>query len=289
MYQSRCNELKKLMKIMNELSEEISIIKKDINNKNENQSKQLVLYIEEEIKQNINSIKELENPFLLFIMGSGNYGKSTLINALLQDKIIETSDIPNTWKLDMFIKSDNEKLKIIYNNEKEIIKSLSSGKMLLKEEDNKLKVSKLEISKKILSYKNNLSKEKLKEFKQKMGRKRRIIPVSAITGEGLDKLKQVLYDTLSKLPPVKPLEFEEFNYVKPDRLDYEIFKEGETFVIEGTLVEVLKRNVVLDDMNSLAYFHKVLRDRGIIKQLRQMGATDKSTIIIGGEEFEFVD
>lgn len=131
--------------------------------------------------------------------------------------------------------------------------------------------------------------EMLKEFKQKMGRKRRIIPVSAITGEGLDKLKQVLYDTLSKLPPVKPLEFEEFNYVKPDRLDYEIFKEGETFVIEGTLVEVLKRNVVLDDMNSLAYFHKVLRDRGIIKQLRQMGATDKSTIIIGGEEFEFVD
>ena len=165
MYQSRYNELNKLMKIMNELSEEISIIKKDINNKNENQSKELVSYIEEEIKQNINSIKELENPFLLFIMGSGNYGKSTLINALLQDKIIETSDIPNTWKLDMFIKSDDEKLKITYSNEKEIIKSLSSGKMLLKEEDNKLKVSKLEISKKILSYKNNLSKEKLKEFK----------------------------------------------------------------------------------------------------------------------------
>ena len=75
MYQSRYNELNKLMKIMNELSEEISIIKKDINNKNENQSKELVSYIEEEIKQNINSIKELENPFLLFIIGSGNYGK----------------------------------------------------------------------------------------------------------------------------------------------------------------------------------------------------------------------
>ena len=165
MYQSRYNELNKLMKIMNELSEEISIIKKDINNKNENQSKELVSYIEEEIKQNINSIKELENPFLLFIMGSGNYGKSTLINALLQDKIIETSDIPNTWKLDMFIKSDDEKLKITYSNEKEIVKSLSSGKMLLKEEEHKLKMSKLEISKKILSYKSKLSKEKLKEFK----------------------------------------------------------------------------------------------------------------------------
>ncbi len=132
------------------------------------------------------------------------------------------------------------------------------------------------------------AEENLKAFKQKVKGKK-IISVSAITGEGLDKLKQAVYDTLIKLPPVKPLEFEEFNYVKPDRLDYEIFKEGETFVVTGTLVDVLKRNVVLDDMNSLAYLHKVLRDRGIISELRKMGATDKSTIIIGGEEFEFID
>ena len=133
------------------------------------------------------------------------------------------------------------------------------------------------------------AEENLKEFKSKIGRKHRIITVSAITGEGLDKLKKVIYETLVKLPPVKPLEFEEFNYVKPERLDYEIFKEGETFVIEGTLVEVLKRNVVLDDMHSLAYMHNVLRDRGIINELRKMGANEKSVIIIGGEEFEFVD
>ena len=131
--------------------------------------------------------------------------------------------------------------------------------------------------------------EKLIEFKAKIGRKHKIVEISAVTGKGLDKLKQVIYDVLVKLPPVKPLEFEEFNYVKPERLSYDILKEGETFVVVGTLVEVLKRNVVLDDMNSLAYFHKVLRDRGIIKELREMGATDKSTVIIGGEEFEFVD
>ena len=105
----------------------------------------------------------------------------------------------------------------------------------------------------------------------------------------LDALKKAIVAVLEKLPPVKPLEFEEFNYVKPDRLDYEIFKEGETFVIVGSLIDVIKRNVVMDDMHSLAYLHKVLRDRGIIKELRKMGATDKSTVIIGGEEFEFVD
>lgn len=133
------------------------------------------------------------------------------------------------------------------------------------------------------------AEENLKTLKEKLKRKHKIIPISAITGQGLDELKKVIFNELEKLPPLKPLEFEEFNYVKPDRLDYEIFKEGETFVVVGSLVEVLKRNVVLDDINSLAYFHKVLKDRGIIAELRKMGATDKSTVIIGGEEFEFVD
>lgn len=133
------------------------------------------------------------------------------------------------------------------------------------------------------------SEERLKAFKEKIGRKHKVIPVSAMTGEGLDKLKTEIYSVIQKLPPVKPLEFEEFKYEKPDKLYYEILKEGETFVIVGTLVEVLKRNVVMTDMHSLAYMHKVLRDRGIIKELRQMGATEKSTIVIGGEEFELLD
>ena len=132
MYDSRYIELEKLMNIINKLNKELQLVKKDINNK-ESKSKELVSYIEQKIKENTKSIKELENPFLLFIMGSGNYGKSTLINALLQEKVIETSDIPNTWKLDLFIKSDNEKVEITYNDEREIIKSLSNGKKILKE------------------------------------------------------------------------------------------------------------------------------------------------------------
>ncbi len=133
------------------------------------------------------------------------------------------------------------------------------------------------------------AEENLKILKEKIGRKHKIIPMSAVTGDGCEKLKVEVLKVLEKLPPVKPLEYEEFKYVKPEKLSYEILKEGETFVLVGSLIEVLKRNVVLDDMHSLAYMHKVLRDRGIIKELRALGATDKSTIIIGGEEFELVD
>ena len=132
------------------------------------------------------------------------------------------------------------------------------------------------------------AEENFIEFKKKLGRKK-VIKVSAINGEGINELKKAIFEVLEKLPELKPLEFEEFNYVKPEKLTYEILREGETFVIVGTLVEVLKRNVVMTDMHSLAYMHKVLRDRGIIKELREMGASEKSTIIIGGEQFELLD
>ncbi len=130
--------------------------------------------------------------------------------------------------------------------------------------------------------------EQLKEFKKKLGRKK-VLEISAVRGLGLDNLKKEIIEKLEKLPPLKPMEFEEFNYVKPERLSYEIYREGETFFVVGTLVEVLKRNVVMTDMNSLGYMLKVLRDRGIINELKKMGANEKSTINIGGEEFEFVD
>lgn len=131
--------------------------------------------------------------------------------------------------------------------------------------------------------------EKIKEFRTKLKSRVKTVLISAVTGEGLDELKKQTVKILLTLPPVSPLEFEEFKYEKPEKLDYEIYREGDTFFVIGSLVEVLKRNVVLTDMQSLSYMHKVLRDRGIIKELRDMGADEKSTVNIGGEEFEFVD
>lgn len=147
------------------------------------------------------------------------------------------------------------------------------------------KLKQIIVANKIDYYK---AEEKLKEFKAKIGRKK-VYAISAINGKGIEELKKAMYESLLKLPQVQKLEYEEFSYKKPEKLTYEILKEGETFVIIGTLVDVLKRNVTMTDMHSLAYMHKVLKDRGVFTELRKMGATDKSTIIIGGEEFELVD
>ncbi len=134
------------------------------------------------------------------------------------------------------------------------------------------------------------AEEKIKEFKEKIGRKYKTVNISAVSGEGVDALKAEVKKALDKLPPVQPLEFEPFEYAKPERLEYEIYRDEDgAFVVTGTLVDVLARNVVLTDANSMAYMHKVLKDRGIFKKLREMGAENGATIVIGGTECEFME
>ena len=100
----REKEYIKLSSFILKLQNEVNTIKLDLNNKGIYY--ELINYIDDKINMNLQSIEELKEPFMLFIIGSGNYGKSTIINALLKEKIVETTDIPNTWKLDLFIKSN---------------------------------------------------------------------------------------------------------------------------------------------------------------------------------------
>ena len=44
----------------------------------------------------------MDEQFMLFIMGSGKNGKSTLINALLGQEKAEVNILPKTWKIDVY-------------------------------------------------------------------------------------------------------------------------------------------------------------------------------------------
>lgn len=48
---------------------------------------------------------DLSKPFKIFIVGSGNYGKSTLINSLLGVDYAKTDTVPKTWKIDVYNKT----------------------------------------------------------------------------------------------------------------------------------------------------------------------------------------
>jgi GTP-binding protein len=54
-------------------------------------------------------------------------------------------------------------------------------------------------------------------------------------------------------------------------------------------MEMLRRNVVLNDFQSFSYFQKVLKDKGVIKALYKAGAVEGDTVRIEDIEFELVD
>ena len=134
------------------------------------------------------------------------------------------------------------------------------------------------------------AEENVKQFKKKYGRKYKIFMISAVSGEGTKELIEGVFNVLQQLPPVKRMEADEsFTYTKSGDLGFEIYNDDGVFVVVGDLVDMLCRNVALDDPDSMAYFQKILREKGVISKLREMGVKENDTISIGDVEFDFVN
>ena len=168
----RKKEFYRLTSILNNLIDLVDNMKnkKQIDNNRIN----LLLYeVRKLLEYALKNIKELLNPFFIFVVGCGNYGKSTLINSLLEQSIIKTKDLPNTWKLDLFYKSNNENIELIYENNKKELLPLQIGLEQLLEEEKKFKDSRKKIFKTIDEYKNSkvYSTEELKIIKKDLEEK----------------------------------------------------------------------------------------------------------------------
>lgn len=134
------------------------------------------------------------------------------------------------------------------------------------------------------------AEENIKAFKKSYGKKYKIYEITAVNGEGTDKLIEGVFEVLKDLPAAQPVEADEsFTYRKSGNLDYEIYvDENGAFVVVGALVDMLCRNVALNDPDSMAYFQKILRDKGVIARLNSMGIKEKDTVIVGDVEFDFI-
>ncbi|MGN0817381.1 MAG: GTPase ObgE [Candidatus Coproplasma sp.] len=134
------------------------------------------------------------------------------------------------------------------------------------------------------------AEENVKAFKRSYGKKYKIFPITAVNGEGTRELIEGVFEILKELPPVAPFEADEnFTYKKSGNLDYDIFvDENGAYVVVGTLVDMLCRNVSLSDPDSMAYFQKILREKGVISRLNQMGIKEKDTVVVGDVEFDFI-
>ena len=120
-------------------------------------------------------------------------------------------------------------------------------------------------------------------------RKSNKYPVTAVTGEGTKELIDGIFAVLETLPPAEPIPAEEFEFDRPDSGEFSVDRDEaeNVWYVTGGLVDMLERNVVLSDPDSMAYFQKVLRDKGVIKALRAKGVKEDDTVVVGGVEFEF--
>ncbi|HIR23669.1 MAG TPA: GTPase ObgE [Candidatus Scatosoma pullicola] len=134
------------------------------------------------------------------------------------------------------------------------------------------------------------AEDNLEAFRKAYGDKYQIYPIAALTGGGTGELLEGIFAVLATLPPVEPVPVEEaFEYRADDSLAFEIYRdENGAFVVVGGLVDILCRNVVLNKPESMQYFQKVLRLRGVVKKLEEMGCKEGDTVSIGDVEFDFI-
>ncbi len=132
--------------------------------------------------------------------------------------------------------------------------------------------------------------KKISDFKSKISklkRKYEIVEVSAISNNNLDELLKKTVELLKTLPKKQKLDYVPFVYERPNPNKYEIIiAEDGAFEVVGGFIDELVRGVVLSDSQSFAYFQRVLKDKGIIKELKKMGADENSVIRIKDIDFE---
>ena len=131
-------------------------------------------------------------------------------------------------------------------------------------------------------YKNleNLAKEKKLE----------IFKISAVTGEGVDKLIKHVSELLKILPKEDLIEYEDKKVYKlEEKDDYTIRKDEGKFVIEGEPVERIMRRVNIADNESLYYFQKNLDELGVNQRLKEMGIQEGDIVKIADYELEWED
>ena len=118
-----------------------------------------------------NLSRELSNPFLLFMVGTGKFGKSTLINSLLGCEIAETDLLPKTWKIDVFYGGSGNTAEIRYADGRSELKSFSDTKKIIALEEKKREASEELVQEELDKFKGCLKtvqakKEKLEELRK---------------------------------------------------------------------------------------------------------------------------
>jgi len=117
-----------------------------------------------------------------------------------------------------------------------------------------------------------------------------IVAVSAATKSGFDELLNKILAILESLPVTEETVDIQMELSVPIIYNinaFEVKNEGRMYTVTGAAVDKLMRSVNLDDRESLGFFQKMCKQKGIIGELKRKGIVQGDTVRIGGVEFEY--
>lgn len=121
-----------------------------------------------------------------------------------------------------------------------------------------------------------------------------IFEVSGVTNNGLRELMYRAFEIVTQMED----EIEEESIDQTDEVRYykfekdepfKVLKEGNVFVVEGEWIERFMERINIYQDESLKYFHKIIKKKGLINELKKMGVKDGDTIRICELEFEYYE
>ncbi len=117
-----------------------------------------------------------------------------------------------------------------------------------------------------------------------------IYPVSAATRQNFSALLYATVELLAKCPPAEPFLEEalgDLSDLGGEPFTVEVDKG--VYFVSGREMERLMDSVNFDNEESLNWFHRSLRRLGVIDALREKGAKEGDSVVIGEMEFDFVE
>ncbi len=141
----------------------------------------------------------------------------------------------------------------------------------------------------VAANKTDISDENMERFKAAVGKDAKVFAVSAATVSGFDSLLDEVLKTLETLP--KSMEFEEIAIDEKHRYEpgFKVDIDDGVFVVSGGTVDYILDTTNADDDESMRRFQQYLISSGIIKALKEKGATDQSVVRMGEWEFDFIE
>ncbi|MBQ2992050.1 MAG: GTPase ObgE [Clostridia bacterium] len=115
-----------------------------------------------------------------------------------------------------------------------------------------------------------------------------VYPISAATNQGFDELMGAIVRILPTLPEITVFEAEP-EVVQAEQEPFTVRREYGSYIVEGKAMEQLIDSINFSDEQSLNYFHRTLRSRGVIDALRAAGAKEGDSVFICDMEFDFIE